>query len=172
MGDTVGERILVIGNSGAGKSTLAHALAGVIPLPVVDLDLIHWENEGYGIKRDETTARRLVESEAIKPRWIIEGVFAWLAEIAAPRASGLFWLDIPWSACRANLERRGLRRGATEQDHAELIAWAAAYWDRQTSSSYTGHSRLFERFAGFKGRLANQAEIDQVLSRLAGNARR
>jgi hypothetical protein len=48
------------------------------------------------------------------------------------------------SKCRAGLLARGLRRGATSQDAVELMEWAA-YWTRQTSTSFAGHSKIFRR---------------------------
>lgn len=82
-------RTVIIGNGGSGKSTLAGALARVADVPPVDLDRLHWEDEGYGRKRDVETAKRLTLAEVAKPRWIIEGVYGWLADVALPRASRL-----------------------------------------------------------------------------------
>src|SRR5665213_1597808 len=95
------QRTVIIGNSGSGKSTLADRLAARLHIPAIDLDLMHWEDEGYGQKRDESAARRLVAEAADEPRWIIEGVYGWLADAAIPRATGLVWLDLPWSECLA-----------------------------------------------------------------------
>jgi adenylate kinase family enzyme len=75
-------RTLILGNSGSGKSTLAEQLATLVAGPAIDLDLLHWETDGYGVKRDENAARQLVRTAADEPRWIIEGVFGWLAEVA------------------------------------------------------------------------------------------
>ena len=51
-------RTLIIGNSGSGKSTLAEQLSTLIAGPAIDLDLLHWETSGYGVKRDENAARQ------------------------------------------------------------------------------------------------------------------
>jgi ABC-type transport system involved in cytochrome bd biosynthesis fused ATPase/permease subunit len=40
-------RTLIIGNSGSGKSTLAEQLATLVAAPVIDLDPLHWETDGY-----------------------------------------------------------------------------------------------------------------------------
>jgi hypothetical protein len=92
----LGKRILIVGNSGSGKSALADHLAARMGLPAVDLDLLHWENDGYGAKRDEEVAKRLTADAAAAARWIIEGVFGWMARVALPRATALLWLDLPW----------------------------------------------------------------------------
>ena len=143
-------RTVVIGNSGSGKSTLAERLAEMAGVPAVDLDLLHWENDGYGAKREEAVARQLVHEAAAQPGWVIEGVYGWLAEVAIPRATALIWLDVPWSVCREGLLARGQRRGGTEADFAGLMTWAEAYWERRTSSSFAGHLRLFQTFHGAK----------------------
>jgi adenylate kinase family enzyme len=157
-------RTLILGNGGSGKSTLAEQLATLVAGPAIDLDLLHWETDGYGVKRDENAARQLVRSAADEPRWIIEGVFGWLAEVAVPRATTLIWLDLPWSICRAGLLARGPRRGSTDQDNTELLKWAEAYWDRKTPSSFTGHLMIFENFPSPKYRLGSREKMSEFLA--------
>jgi adenylate kinase family enzyme len=160
MRAALSERTIIIGNGGAGKSTLAAALGAALRLPVIELDLLHWENDGAGAKRDEAVAAALAREAASGARWIMEGVYGWLAAAVMPRATALLWLDVPWEVCRAGLIARGPRRGASAQDQAELLAWAEAYWQRQTSSSFAGHARLFDRFTGAKQRLTSRAAVE------------
>jgi adenylate kinase family enzyme len=162
------QRIVIIGNSGSGKSTLANHLAARLGVPAVDLDHLHWEDEGYGRKRDEAAARGLVAEAAAEQGWIVEGVYGWLAEIAIPRARALIWLDFAWSECRASLIARGARRGADLGAFDELLRWAEAYATRTTSSSFEGHRRMFEDFAATKLRLRSRKEIDDFLAKVAG----
>jgi adenylate kinase family enzyme len=169
MPEPLTERTVVIGNSGSGKSTLAEAIAKLAHIPVVDLDLLHWEEGGYGSKRNEDITRKMVLDISDQPRWIIEGAFGWLAEVALPRATALIWLDFPWSLCRAGLLARGLRRGATSHDAAELMKWAEAYWTRQTPSSFAGHSKMFSDFAGAKLRLESREQVAELLEDLRAN---
>lgn len=157
-------RTLIIGNSGSGKSTLAQQLATLVHAPAIDLDLLHWEAGRYGVKRDEDVARQLVLTAADEARWIIEGVFGWLAEVAVPRATTLIWLDVPWSICHAGLQARGPRRGSTAQDNTELLKWAEAYWDRKTPSSFAGHLTIFESFPGPKYRLGSREKKSEFLA--------
>lgn len=166
MLEPLAERTVIIGNSGSGKSTLAAAIASLVHIPVIDLDLLHWEPDGYGAKRNEDVARQLALDVSNQPRWIVEGVFGWLAEIALLKATALVWLDFPWSLCRAGLLVRGLRRGATSRDAADLMKWAEAYWSRQTPSSFAGHSKMFEDFSGAKLRLENREQVAELLDNL------
>jgi hypothetical protein len=153
MFESLSQRTVIIGNSGAGKSALAESLAASIHVLVIDLDLLNWEGNGYGRKRDEDAARRMTLQVSTQPLWIIEGVYGWLADVALPRATALIWLDFPWSLCRAGLLARSPRRGATNQDDVELLKWAETYWNRQTPSSFAGHLRMFANFPGTKFRL-------------------
>jgi adenylate kinase family enzyme len=93
MLEPLAERTVIIGNSGSGKSTLAEAIASLVHIPVIDLDLLHWEQDGYGAKRNEDVARQMALDVSNQRRWIIEGVFGWLAEVALPNATALVWLD-------------------------------------------------------------------------------
>jgi len=169
MTELLTERTVVIGNGGSGKSTLAEAIANLVHIPAIDLDLLHWEEGSYGLKRSEDVARKMVRDISDQPRWIIEGVFGWLADVALPKATGLIWLDFPWCVCRAGLLARGPRRGATSDDTAELMKWAEAYWTRQTPSSFAGHSKMFNDFPGTKLRLKSREHVAQLLENIRTN---
>ena len=160
---TFGPRVMIVGNSGSGKSTLARALGRSPGNHVVDLDRIHWLDK-VGSKRDEGEAKRMVAEIAAGPAWIIEGVYGWLAEVALPHASSLIWLDLPWTVCNENLARRGPWTGASAEQHAAFLAWAEAYWSRDTSTSFAGHQALYENFTGNKARLVSRAEIGAFVS--------
>jgi adenylate kinase family enzyme len=47
MFESLSQRTVIIGNSGAGKSALAESLADSIHVPVIDLDLLNWEGNGW-----------------------------------------------------------------------------------------------------------------------------
>jgi adenylate kinase family enzyme len=169
LGSTLGSRVVIIGNSGSGKSTLAEALARRIGAPAIDLDPIHWQDK-VGVKRDETLATGMVVELAGKPRWIIEGVYGWLAAAALPFATSLIWLDLPWTLCSEGLSRRGPWKDASAGEHEAFLQWAEAYWQRQTPTSFSGHLALFENFAGPKLRLRSREEIDALLAAPFGAA--
>jgi adenylate kinase family enzyme len=160
----LGPRVVIIGNSGSGKSTLARELAESTATPAIDLDHVHWQDK-VGLKRDEDQAKAMAAAIADKPSWIIEGVYGWLAEVALPCAVSLIWLDMPWSVCSESLARRGPWRGATANEHAAFLAWAEAYWQRKTSSSFSGHLALFESFEGFKLRLTSRSDVAELIAK-------
>jgi adenylate kinase family enzyme len=165
LGSTLGSRVVIIGNSGSGKSTLAKALARPIGAPAFDLDPIHWQDK-VGVKRDETLATGMVVEIAGRPQWIIEGVYGWLAAAALPFATSLCWLDLPWIVCSESLSRRGPWKGASAAEHEAFLQWAEAYWQRRTSTSFSGHLALFENFVGPKIRFEQRSEIDAFLADL------
>jgi len=165
--EAFGQRVVIIGNSGSGKTTLARALGSRFGIPTLDLDRVHWDGT-VGVRRDEEAARRMTRDEADKPRWVIEGVYGWLAEAALPRATALIWLDLPWSECRAGLLARGPWAGADAAEFAEFLAWAEAYETRQTSTSLAGHRRIFEAFTGEKRRLDSRNAIEGLTVDLTG----
>ena len=165
LGPILGPRVVIIGNSGSGKSTLARALAQRDGTPSIDLDRIHWQDK-VGVKRDESQATAMVVEAAGEPRWIIEGVYGWLAAAALPFASSLIWLDLPWSVCRESLARRGPWQGATPAEHVAFLQWAEAYWQRRTPTSFAGHLALFENFAETRIRFEQRSEIEAFLAGL------
>ena len=55
----------------------------------IDLDTIHWEPGGYNTARDKRLAVEMVRQAAEAGTWIIEGVYGWLAQEAASRATRL-----------------------------------------------------------------------------------
>lgn len=164
---SLGNRLLIMGNAGSGKSVLSQHLSRTLHLPLTDLDLLHWEDDGHGVKRDEAIAKSMTSEVASRPKWVIEGVYGWLVEVALPRATALLWLDMPWSVCREGLMTRGLRRGAVESDQTDLLKWAEAYWERKTPSSFTGHLALFEGFSGTKLKFSARAAVDAFVAGLA-----
>ena len=72
-----------------GNSRLAEGLGALIPAPISDLDVIHRKDNGLGAKQDENVVRQTVANLAATERWVIEGMCAWLAEVAVPSATAL-----------------------------------------------------------------------------------
>ncbi len=72
MFESLSQRTVIIGNSGAGKSALAESLATLIHVPVIDLDLLNWEGDGYGRKRDEVSAPSVCLQRAVQDLGAVE----------------------------------------------------------------------------------------------------
>ncbi|MEM9709999.1 MAG: AAA family ATPase [Pseudomonadota bacterium] len=87
------ERVMIIGQPGSGKSTLARALGARTGLPVVHIDMIHWEAGWVERSPDEKT--RLCREVHARSEWIFEGGHSvtWSERLA--RADTIIWLDIP-----------------------------------------------------------------------------
>jgi len=156
------DRLLIIGNSGSGKTTVARAISNRHHHPFIGLDQIHWEEGGFARKRDEQAARRLTREAATADRWVMEGVYGWLAEEAMRRAQALLWLDLPWAECRAGL----LDRKADQPFDTDMMLWAEQYWTRDTSSSWAGHRRIYDGFTGEKLRFRSRGDLSAFIARL------
>lgn len=160
------QRILIIGNGGSGKTWLSHALGERLGLPVTHLDDVRWQPGQYGVARDNAAVieetRRLSEAD----RWLMEGVYGWLAKILLPRTDLLVWLDVPEEECLANIRTRGNQGGAREESFAELLEWVATYRTRGGSSCYQAYLDLYDGFAGHKHRLPDRASIGAFLAEL------
>jgi adenylate kinase family enzyme len=161
-------RTVVVGNGGSGKSWLAERLSGLTGGPAIDLDLVHWLPGGYSARRDPEEARAAVRELAAADRWVIEGVYGWLAKEALPNATALVHLDLPDEECVENVQARGLRRGGDEADHAALIEWIRDYRVRQNANSHAAHVKLFDAFAGPKVRLQSRADLGAQIAVATG----
>lgn len=89
------QRVMVIGQPGSGKSTLARELGAATGLPVVHIDLIHWQ-PGW-IERPREEKSRLCQAVHARDAWIFEGGHSatWPERLA--RCDTLVWLDLPFS---------------------------------------------------------------------------
>lgn len=154
-----------MGNCGSGKSWFSEKLSKRLGITSTDLDNIHWELNGYNLAREKTFAKEMVNQAAAAEQWIIEGVYGWLAQETAPRATVLFWLDLPVDECLRNLRRRGIRRGEDEASFTHLINWAKEYSFRETSSSQIGHNQIFTAFSGYKFRFFSRQDLSNFLSK-------
>ncbi|QXH62908.1 adenylate kinase [Pseudomonas azerbaijanorientalis] len=154
-------RTLIIGNSGSGKSWLAQRLAEQLREPWTDLDRIHWLSDEHSIARPRNEALGMARIAADEERWLIEGVYGWIASELLSRATALIWLSLGDEDCVANIRRR------ETQDDERLVAlleWAGSYRKRDDSSGFAAHQRLFEGFTGSKIQLMDWKEITDFAS--------
>jgi len=156
-------RTVIVGNGGSGKSWLAQRLAAALSASTVDLDEIHWLPGGFNARREPSIAIEMVRAKAAEDRWVIEGVYGWLANVALSRATSLIWLDIPIEECIANVKARGLRRGGDDAAFEALIAFVSDYETRANANSRSAHEQAFNTFAKNKVRVATREEMANVL---------
>jgi adenylate kinase family enzyme len=156
-----GVRLVIIGNSGSGKSTYATRLAATHGLAHLELDGIVWEPNQIAIARPDADVRaELRRFLAEHDRWVVEGCYGDLAELALATATELVFLNPGVDACVANNRRRPWEphkyATAADQDRmlAPLLAWVAGYTERADPTSYAFHRRLFEAYRGAKRELA------------------
>jgi adenylate kinase family enzyme len=149
-------RTLIIGNSGSGKSWLAQRLAERLQVPWTDLDRIHWLSDEHSIARPRAEALAMARIAAGQERWVIEGVYGWIASELLPRTTTLIWLSVADEVCVANNRQREIN---DDERLIALLEWAGSYRQRDDSSGYTAHQRLFEGFTGTKMRLTDRTEI-------------
>jgi adenylate kinase family enzyme len=149
-------RTLIIGNSGSGKSWLAQRLAERLQVPWTDLDRIHWLSDEHSIPRPRAEALAMARVAAEQERWVIEGVYGWIASELLPRTTTLIWLSVADEVCVANIRQREIN---DDERLIALLEWAGSYRQRDDSSGYTAHQRLFEGFTGTKMRLTDRTEI-------------
>jgi adenylate kinase family enzyme len=159
-------RWLILGNSGSGKSWLASKMATKRNIEPLALDEFHWLPGGFNERRAPEEAMRLVREAAAQENWIMEGVFGWLANEAAPRATALLWLQLPEEECVRNLRDRPVKNGETTQSRRHLEQWCLDYRTRENANSYAGHLKIHEAFPCEKHVLASRLQIEDFLSAL------
>lgn len=145
---------------------MAACVAARLACSVTSLDSIYWQHQASLRKRGQADAVAKAREVAQRPEWVIEGVFGWLADVVAPEATALVWLDMPWQECRAGLVTRGPQFGESEAEFAGLLIWAEAYWTRSTGSSHAGHARIFAEFPRTKMALRSRTKMDAFVCQL------
>lgn len=156
-------RTLIIGNSGSGKSWLAERMARQLQAPWIDLDSIHWLSDEHSHARPRSQALCLARIAAEEERWVIEGVYGWIASEILHRATALIWLYIDDEDCVANIHQRETQDGERLE---ALLEWARSYRTRDDSSGFAAHQRLFEEFADSRIQLMDRKEITDFASQV------
>ena len=124
------QRVVVLGMGGAGKSVLARRLGVAWTLPVLHLDAVFW-GPGWRPTPPEVW-REVVAGLAAGDRWVIEGAYPEVLEVALPKAQLAVFLDLPRRVTLPRLVLRPLRprsrvdlpRGLDHVVDRENLGWA------------------------------------------------
>ncbi|MGD1861445.1 MAG: AAA family ATPase [Leptolyngbyaceae cyanobacterium] len=117
--NSLGQRILIVGNSCAGKSTLGSQLAALLDAPFVELDALNWEPNWVGLNdtNPDELMRRMREATTGNS-WVVAGSYTQFSQQAFwPRLETIVWLDLPLH----QLVRRMLRRSWQRWRNHELL---------------------------------------------------
>lgn len=149
-------RLVVFGNSGSGKSTLAKRVG----LPHLDLDTLAWQPRTPPVRRPlAESAKELDGFIRANEEWVIEGCYADLLALAAPRCTRMVFLNPGVEACVAHAKARPWEphkyasKEAQDANLAMLVDWIRSYPRRTDELSLAAHRALFEGFRGEKAEL-------------------
>ncbi len=160
---------ILFGNSGSGKTWLANKLSSRFSVPIIYFDEIYWEPGGFNQPRKTEDIGKIIQQSKLSDSWIGEGVFGHIVERYLEDAQTVIWLDLPLDICLNRLKKRGseskrhMNRKQSEKGITELITWASQYYERQSKSSYFGHSKIFDSFQKTRIRLNSEDEVMQFI---------
>ena len=137
-------KILIIGNSASGKSTLARKLAETRNLAHLDLDTIAWLTVNPPQRNPLGECQLLIDKFINShQKWVIEGCYTDLIEIASAQANQLIFLNLSIDDCIKNAQNRQWEKhkyeSKTSQDEnlTMLIEWIKNYKQRDDLFSYS-----------------------------------
>jgi len=107
------KRVVVIGTSCSGKTTLARTLAGMLAVPHIELDAIHWLPNWQSRSLEEL--RNLVQEAVSDDRWVLDGNYSKLRDIVWARATTLIWLNYPIHVVWGRALYRTVKRVLTQE---------------------------------------------------------
>jgi len=101
-------RVVVIGTSCSGKTTLAGRVAGILAVPHIELDAIHWLPEWQ--ERPMEEFRELTALAVAANQWVADGNYSGVRDIVWARATSVIWLNytfplVLWRALRRTITR-------------------------------------------------------------------
>ena len=147
-------RVLILGNSGSGKSTLAKSISESSGLAHLDLDVVAWlPSNPPKLKSLDDCTEEIRQFMSSHEKWVIEGCYANLIEIAAGNATEMIFLNLPIGECVSNARVREWEphkyktKEAQDENLPFLVDWIRTYSERDDECSFQSHLELFERFA-------------------------
>lgn len=107
-------RVIVIGTAGAGKTTLAAALSGLLGIPHIELDAIHWGPDWTPLEHGAFRAQVEVMLEG--DRWIVDGNYRSVRDLVWSRATAVVWLNYSFARAYWRVLKRTLQRIITREE--------------------------------------------------------
>ena len=104
-------RIVVVGTSGSGKTTLAGALAKRLVAPHVEFDA--YRHGPNWIPTPDDLFRRNIAEALSDGKWVADGNYGVIRDLAWTRATTIVWLDYPFHVVFWRLFRRTKARAIT-----------------------------------------------------------
>jgi adenylate kinase family enzyme len=109
------KRISVVGTSGSGKTTIAGKLAGILRVPHIELDALHW-SANWEPAPDDLFRSRVREAVGAD-RWVVDGNYSKTArDLVWARIDAVVWLDFSLPVIIHRLLRRTIRRILTGEE--------------------------------------------------------
>jgi adenylate kinase family enzyme len=106
-------RVAVIGSPGSGKTSIGATIAAALDAPFVELDALYhrpnWEETSVA------EFRAAVADALDGPRWVVDGNYRQVADIAQGGADTIVWLDLPRWLVTSRVARRSLGRIVTRE---------------------------------------------------------
>ena len=101
-------RVVVTGTSCSGKTTLAGQAAGILGVPHIELDAIHWLPNWQ--ERPAEEFRELTALAVAADHWVVDGNYGPVRDIVWARATSVIWLNysfplVIWRALSRTITR-------------------------------------------------------------------
>ena len=172
-------RISVIETSGSGKTTFANKLAGILRIPHIELDALHWEADWVPAPKDVFRSR--VREAVGAERWVIDGNYSKSArDLVWERADTVVWFDFSFTVTLGRILRRTIYRLVTGEEccngnrerlglalsRDSIILWALQSYKRHRME-YPVLLAAQEQRGAQTVRLHSPKEADRWLMRLA-----
>jgi len=106
-------RVAIIGTSCSGKTTLARTIADILDVPHIELDSLYWQPNWSPRPIEEF--RQLTRAAIAAERWVLDGNYSKVRDIAWGRATTLIWLNYPFYVVLWRALSRTVRRVLFQQ---------------------------------------------------------